>query len=263
MAGMNGIDDGRLDLLGWRGKIGIVVPSTNTAVQPEMEAMRPAGVTNHIGRMSIPNMALNSDADFEALIAALARAESAAIQGVMSCVPRHLILGLSAETFWNGIDAAHAATEALRQNWNVGISAASEALIALLRATGLTRIAVLTPYQPVGDAKVAAFLAASGLTVTAVEGLRCASPVATAQVTRGELTAALTRLAGTGPDAIVQVGTNLPVAELAAEATHWLGVPVLATNAVLYRHALAAIGALDATAFDARWLPGLCGRLSA
>lgn len=258
---MNGTDADRRDLLGWRGKIGIVVPSTNTAVQPEMEAMRPAGVTNHVGRMSIPNMALNSDADFEALIAALAHAESAAIEGVMSCQPRHLILGLSAETFWNGIEPARAATEALRQHWQVGISAASEALIALLRATGLTRIAVLTPYQLVGDAKVGAFLTASGLTVTATEGLRCASPVATAQVTRAELIAALTRLAATGPEAIVQVGTNLPAADLAVEATDWLGLPVLAANAVLYRHALAAIGALDAVSFDARWLPGLYGRI--
>lgn len=251
------------DLLGNRGKIGIVVPSTNTVVQPEMEAMRPAGITNHVGRMAIPNMALGSDADFERLMELLAAAEGAAVEGVMSCAPDHLVLGLSAETFWNGIDAARAAVDALRARWRVGISAASEALVGLLRDQGISRIAILTPYQPVGDARVCAFFEASGFGVAAIEGLRCASPVATAMVTRAQLIAAMRRLAGEAPEppqAIVQVGTNLPLAQLACEAPDWLGLPVLASNTVLYRHALAQIAPSDLPAFDARWLPGLSAR---
>ena len=38
------------DSLGFRAKLGIIAPSTNTSVQPEMDAMRPFGVTNHFGR---------------------------------------------------------------------------------------------------------------------------------------------------------------------------------------------------------------------
>jgi maleate cis-trans isomerase len=34
--------------LGYRLKLGVVVPSTNTIVHPETDAMRPHGVTNHI-----------------------------------------------------------------------------------------------------------------------------------------------------------------------------------------------------------------------
>ena len=36
-----------LDALATRAKIAVIVPATNTVVQPEMEAMRPNGVTNH------------------------------------------------------------------------------------------------------------------------------------------------------------------------------------------------------------------------
>ena len=39
-----------MDILGNRKKIGIVVPSTNTIVQPECELLKPRGVTNHVGR---------------------------------------------------------------------------------------------------------------------------------------------------------------------------------------------------------------------
>ncbi len=39
-----------MDALGYRKKIGIVVPSTNTIVGPECEDLRPLGVTNHVAR---------------------------------------------------------------------------------------------------------------------------------------------------------------------------------------------------------------------
>lgn len=43
-----------LDALATRAKIAVIVPATNTVVQPEMEAMRPNGVTNHVSRMLLP-----------------------------------------------------------------------------------------------------------------------------------------------------------------------------------------------------------------
>jgi maleate isomerase len=42
------------DSLASRAKIAVIVPATNTVVQPEMEAMRPPGVTNHVSRMLLP-----------------------------------------------------------------------------------------------------------------------------------------------------------------------------------------------------------------
>ena len=56
------------DALGWRLKFGVIAPSTNTVVQPEFDAMRPRGVTNHFGRIHIPNDPILGDADFEKLI---------------------------------------------------------------------------------------------------------------------------------------------------------------------------------------------------
>ena len=43
-----------LDTMAYRAKVAVVVPATNTIVQPEMEAMRPVGVTNHVTRMRLP-----------------------------------------------------------------------------------------------------------------------------------------------------------------------------------------------------------------
>jgi len=35
------------DLLGYRAKMAVVVPSTNTTMEPELHAMAPCGVTIH------------------------------------------------------------------------------------------------------------------------------------------------------------------------------------------------------------------------
>ena len=59
------------DSLGWRRKFGVIAPSTNTSVQPEFDAMRPAGVTNHFSRIRIPNMKITSDDEFSALMDAI------------------------------------------------------------------------------------------------------------------------------------------------------------------------------------------------
>ena len=98
-----------VDALGWRMKFGVVAPSTNTAVQPEFDAMRPRGVTNHFGRIHIPNDPLRNDGDFTTLIETVRRELMAAIDRVMTCEPDHLIMGMSSEAFWDGLEGAKAA----------------------------------------------------------------------------------------------------------------------------------------------------------
>jgi maleate isomerase len=52
------------DTLGWRLKLGVLAPSTNTSVQPAYDAMRPPGVTNHVRGFRIPNAPTRTDAEF-------------------------------------------------------------------------------------------------------------------------------------------------------------------------------------------------------
>src|SRR5262245_22035967 len=94
------------DALGWRSKFAGLVPSTNTSVQPGCDAMRPPGVTNHTGRIDIPNMKLRNDRDFNLLIQRIIAAQDKAVESVMSCEPDRLVLGISAETFWDGLQAS-------------------------------------------------------------------------------------------------------------------------------------------------------------
>lgn len=136
------------DTLAWRAKFGVVTPSTNTVVQPEYDDLRPAGVTNHIGRMHITDRAVDSDADFERMMAGIDRALEDAIERVMTCRPDHLILGISAESIWGGGPAAsRAVAERVRSRFgDIGLTQAAQALPAALEALGVRRrISLITP----------------------------------------------------------------------------------------------------------------------
>ncbi len=233
------------DALGWRQKFAVLVPSTNTSVQPEFDAMRPPGVTNHISRIRIPNMALNSDEDFNRLIALIQAAQDEAVDSVMSCEPDRLVLGISAETFWDGLAASRSLKAHLHDRTGLPISMGAEACDAAFRALGIRRIAVVTPYQPVGDRNVQRFFEEAGFEVIRIKGLRCESPVKIAHVGEAQLRAALIELDGDDVDALVQVGTNLAMARLAGIAETWLAKPVIAINTAIYWHALRESGITD------------------
>jgi hypothetical protein len=80
------------DYLAWRMAFGITTPSTNTVVQPEYDDMRPPGVTNHLGRMVIPDLQTRTNEDFDESIrlidAALDLAEAPSRWHVRHPVPR-------------------------------------------------------------------------------------------------------------------------------------------------------------------------------
>ena len=58
------------DVLGYRKLFGVIGPSTNTVVQPDFEAMRVPGVTNHYSRIFVTDpVALSDAADLRPLIA--------------------------------------------------------------------------------------------------------------------------------------------------------------------------------------------------
>ena len=231
------------DVTGYRAKMGVIIPSTNTVVEHDYSVMRPPGITFHFGRMHIERPDASDDAAFQELIHQIRAATATAIRDVMTAEPDHLVMGMSAETFWggkSGNDAFKAKVSELAGGLQVTTGAdACGVACALL---GVRRIAVVTPYQPVGDEQVRGFFGDLGLDVVRLEGLKCPSATAIAAVGEDRLRTVLQEIDGPDVEAIVQVGTNLSMLTLADEAERWLGKPVLAINAVTLWHALRSCG---------------------
>ena len=112
------------DLLGFRKKFAVIAPSTNTSVQPEFEAMRPRGVTNHFGRIFIPNDPIRNDDDFNALMENIRKEMLRAVDNVMTCEPDYLIMGMSSETFWDGLEGSRKLHERVEARAGVKVSMA-------------------------------------------------------------------------------------------------------------------------------------------
>ncbi|MGE3916125.1 MAG: hypothetical protein AB7F78_10545, partial [Hyphomicrobiaceae bacterium] len=103
------------DALGWRLKLGVMAPSTNTIVQPDMDDMRPRGVTNHYSRILTPNAAALSNETFRAGIGVIGDNVMAAVDSAMTAEPDYLVMGISALSFFGGAKGADAFVAAIEQ----------------------------------------------------------------------------------------------------------------------------------------------------
>src|SRR5476651_380582 len=233
------------DTLGYRKRIGIVVPSTNTTVQPECELMRPRGVTNHTARSTIKERPLNTEQAFTEHMQAMRDGTGGAIDQIMTAGLDHLIMGVALETFWGGVAQADKLQTELATRAGVGVSMGSTATVAALKKFGAKKIAILTPHQQRGDDMVRQYLTEAGFEIVGLKGLKCVTPRAIAQVPLEDIRSSLRELNTPDVEVLVQLGTALPTVTVAAEAERWFGKPVLAVNAVTYWDALRRSGIED------------------
>jgi maleate isomerase len=246
------------DMLGWRCKFGVMGPSTNTIVQPDFDMMRPAGVTNHYARIFTPNADAVSNETFRAGAEVIAGNTLDAVKSVLTCKPDHLVMGMSAVTFFDGVKGADRFVKQVEEFSGLKISVGSHACTAALNAYGgVKNIAVLSPYWPAMNTEVARYFGDMGFSVVRDIALKRPSWIGIAETTSEECVAALKYLDGDNVDAIVQVGTNLSMVKLAAMAEMWLGKPVIAINTATYWHALRRNGIADQMAGYGRLLAEL------
>jgi maleate isomerase len=234
------------DVLGWRKVFGVIGPSTNTVVQPDMEAMRPAGVTNQYRDIYVENPSALSDSDFVAGTDRIGAGVLDALRTAVTCAPDYLVLGMSAITFMGGRAGCDAFMRQVEDATGLRASAGSRSVVAALQAFGnVRRVAFLSPYYPSANAQVRGYLEEHDFEVVRDIPLQCTSWRDIAQQPEARLVQTLRALDGDDVDAIVQVGTNLSMARLAASAEVWLGKPVIAINTATYWHALRANAIVD------------------
>ncbi|MFM7570808.1 MAG: hypothetical protein ACKO8O_19185, partial [Betaproteobacteria bacterium] len=88
-----------LDALATRAKIGVIVPATNTVVQPEMESMRPTGVTNHVSRMLLPPRPYDDMSQYRQALETERGGLEEALELVLKCEPHAVAHGHSIHSF--------------------------------------------------------------------------------------------------------------------------------------------------------------------
>lgn len=228
-----------------RAQFGLILPSTNTVVEAEFNWMRAEGTSWHTGRIYIPNPELTDDESFVKFLEALRTEIGKSVRDVMTAKPDYLVMGMSAETFWGGKNGAAEFEAWMKELSGLNVTTGAAACKAALDLFGARKIGVITPYQPVGDAQVRTFFEQMGYEVKDVVGLKCNSATSIADATPEQIRAAFHAVDGDDVDLLIQAGTNLPAARIAAELEAEIGKPVLAINTATVWHAYRTNGIHD------------------
>ena len=242
--------------IGSRCRIAVIIPSTNIGVEYDCQNLIPPGVSWHFCRFFIEQPDLSSDDMFMAFIEAIRHTIPDALRDAMTCEPSQIMMGMSAETFWGGLEGSAEFTARLRDviGPDIGLTTGAIALDLALKTFGAKRVAALTPYQPVGDEQVRRFLEESGYEVTKVIGLKCDTATFIAHTPPAEvIDVVLNQLDGDDVDAIVQAGTNLSTLNLFPALEKQLGKPIIPINMATIWHTFRATGINDRF-MDKGWL---------
>jgi maleate isomerase len=234
--------------IGSRGRIGVIIPSTNIGVEYDCLQFVPPGVTWHFSRFWVAQPDLSSDNMFLAFIDEIRKTIPDAMRNIMTCEPSYIMMGMSAETFWGGLAGNAEFEQRLREDIgpDIGLTSGAAALKAALDRFGARKVSALTPYQSVGDEQVHRFLVESGYEVHKVVGLKCDTATSIAHTPPREvIDCVLNELDAPDVDAIVQAGTNLSTVNIFPTLEHQLGKPVIPINVATIWHSFRAHGIND------------------
>ena len=220
------------DTLGYRSIIGVMTPAMNTVVQPELESLRPPGVTNQMQRFRLGGEQISEDLDSEAI-------------RLMDCHPVALAIGLTTDAGPGGVKKLQERCRGLASSLGVPVFNASTASHEALRCLDARKISIVTPFDVDTNRVVAGNANDAGFTVAAVAGTEAPSLPEICETPPEDIEAAFRKVAASDCDAILQVGTALPVCGLIASLEALTGKPVIACNAALYWQTLRHLGITD------------------
>ena len=162
---MSGIDGAiqKYSVYGWRAKLGVIVPPTNTVNEAEWHRMAPDGVTVHSARMPL-HEDTTSDAGRKALHADIDRAVGDLAQADVDVVA----YGCTAGSMVHPVEALG---DYMTEQCGIAAVTTAAALIQALGALGVRRIAVATPYHDALNEHERKFLTQAGIEVLGIKGL--------------------------------------------------------------------------------------------
>ncbi|MGB3438152.1 MAG: hypothetical protein WBA97_05305 [Actinophytocola sp.] len=236
-------------MYGRRARLGVVVPSTNTTVEPEFAAHVPHDVAVFATRVLVAEV--GTEAEKTASLLAMHDSLDRAVTELASAGVDAIAYACTSGSFLAGRDSDQGMCADLSRRHGVPIVTTSSALVAALHALSATALAVATPYvAPVADGATA-YLSQAGFDVVARNDLHILS-----NLDKGRLEPAAAYLAATGmdladADAVVVSCTNWRTLDALVAVESATGRPAISSN-------LATLWALSRLAgIDERLSPGV------
>jgi maleate isomerase len=227
-------------MIGWRARLGFLVPPGNPTVEPEMMALAPAGVSLHFHRMDagegVPGALDNQDQRTRAMIDSL----DAAVPLLAAVKPDIIVIAHTATSYYLGREGEAALLARLSAASGVPVATAFGCVAAALERLGVRRVAVGTPYSAATTAQGRAHLRAHEFDVVRCENLQGVTNIYDETAERAyRLARSIDR-----PDAeaVFLSGTGMPTLSVLQLLEEDLGKPVLSSASAMMWHALRRCG---------------------
>ena len=218
-----------------RVRLGMITPSSNTALEPATAALLSdrADVSVHFARFRVTQIALGAESDaqfdMEPMLAAAdlladARCDAICWNGTSGS--------------WLGLDRDRALCTAIRSRTGIPATTASLALLQDFAAHGVRRFGLVTPYAGDVQSRIAALYAQAGYECVAERHLGLRENFSFAEVAAPDIERMVREVAQARPDAVVVLCTNMDASREAPRLSRDLGVLVLDSIAVALEGAL-------------------------
>ncbi|NKB49047.1 MAG: maleate cis-trans isomerase [Alphaproteobacteria bacterium] len=204
-------------------RVGLLIPSSNTNIEPEYYSVMPASVSTHFARIAMT--AVNDeglsgqDQDVARQSELLAAAQ---VDVILFC--------LTAASFVLGLDYDTGLKQRIESASGKPALTAAQTIVDALNTIGVRRIAMATPFVPEVNEVSRAFMAANGFDVVSIEGLGLVDNFSIALTDYETVRALVWQADHSDAEAIVIPGGNMPCLEIAPELEQELKKPVVTTN---------------------------------
>lgn len=220
---------------GDRAKLGLVIPSNNTVVEPELWAMRPEGVTVHgnrlLSRGNTPEGIAEMQKDTDGAVEELRAGQMSVI--AYACLATSLVMGLG----WTRNVAAQ-----ITAKTGMPATTAATATFEAARALGARRIAVASAYTDRIQALLPPFIAEIGLDLVSTRNMNVQNSLELWRIPGGEVRAFARSVDVPQAEVLCIVATDLPTAGEIAALERELGKPVVTTNQAILWSSLRLAG---------------------
>lgn len=236
-------------MFGARARLGLIVPSNNTTVEPEFARMDMPGVDCFATRTMIvetddPAEKARTILDMHARIYDAAREVASLQADAIGYV-------CTSGSFLDGDDSDRAVCARLAEATGVASVTTSTAVVVALRSLGIDKVALATPYITQVSSGLRAYLENAGFTIGAHKDLDLLSNLAKGRL-GPEASEHLVRSMDLGDaDAVFISCTNWRTIEAVTALERDLGIPVVSSNLATYWLLLALSGALPEDAASA------------
>jgi len=212
-------------MIGWRARLGILVPSANIVMEPDMYRMIPKGVTAHFARVWITE---DTPEELEKMIDYVPRASIELSHALVDVYG----FGCTSGSLVKGIDYDKEIIAKIEKETGMPATTTATACIQAFKEYGINKISLATPYEKWLNKKEKIFFEDTGVQVISMDGLELPEAEAIASVDPGHIYRMARAVDRPDADAIFISCTDFRGVEVIQMLEQDLGKPVFTSNQV-------------------------------